>query len=110
MSELRNFLPAEPQQWRFQSTGVNPLETLFRPEKTAPSPDYYWSRSNFGFLRRKLSASSDEIRATVSISPQIMHGNPVFTGTRIPVYQIVEELADGTTLSDIVEDYPHLQP
>lgn len=110
MSELRNFLPTGPPQWRPQSTTVNPLETLFRSEKTAPTPEYYWSLSNFGYLRRKLSASSDEIKATVSMSPQIMHGNPVFSGTRIPVYQIVEELADGTTLSDIVDDYPALQP
>lgn len=38
----------------------------------------------------------------------IMHGNPVFQGTRIPVYQIIEELADGTSLQDILEGYPSL--
>jgi uncharacterized protein (DUF433 family) len=44
------------------------------------------------------------------MNAQIMHGNPVFRGTRIPVYEIVEELADGTTLAEILEGYPSLMP
>ena len=39
---------------------------------------------------------------------QVMHGNPVFRGTRIPIYQIIEELADGTPLAEIPEGYPSL--
>lgn len=70
--------------------------------------DLFWSSYNFEYLRRKLSASSDEIRNAVEMNVRIVHGNPVFCGTRVPIYQIVEELADGTTLAEIVEGYPSL--
>jgi len=64
--------------------------------------------SNFGYLRDRLKHSKDAIRNAVEMELNIMHGNPVFHGTRIPVYQIIEELADGTSLSDILEGYPSL--
>jgi uncharacterized protein (DUF433 family) len=41
---------------------------------------------------------------------QVMHGHPVFQGTRILIYQIVEEPADGTPLGEIPEAYPSLTP
>jgi uncharacterized protein (DUF433 family) len=70
--------------------------------------DLYSSLSNFGYLWRRLDASRDDIKDAVSMNLQVMHGNPVFQGTRIPIYQIVEELADGTSLAEIPEDYPSL--
>src|SRR5258707_9015126 len=73
-----------------------------------PQPIYYWAASNLWFLQRKLSASTDSIRGAVAIDLRIMHGNPVFLGSRIPIYEIVEELADGTTLSELAEGYPSL--
>ena len=64
--------------------------------------------TNYGYLRRRLKSSSKTVREAVEMNPQIMHGNPVFRGTRIPIYQILEELADGTPLYDIPEGYPSL--
>ncbi len=64
--------------------------------------------SNFGYLSERLKHSNDAIRNAVQMDLNIMHGNPVFQGTRIPVYQIIEELADGTSLPDILEGYPSL--
>jgi uncharacterized protein (DUF433 family) len=64
--------------------------------------------SNFGYLSERLNRSSDAVRRAVEMDLNIMHGNPVFQGTRIPIYQIIEELADGTTLQDILEGYPSL--
>jgi len=64
--------------------------------------------SNFGYLSERLKHSKDAIRNAVQMDLNIMHGNPVFQGTRIPIYQIVEELADGTSLPDILEGYPSL--
>jgi len=46
--------------------------------------------------------------AEIHIHPEIQHGNPVFKGTRIPVYQILQELVDGTSYKDILEGYPSL--
>jgi uncharacterized protein (DUF433 family) len=37
-----------------------------------------------------------------------MHGNPIFQGTRVPVYQVIEELADGTRLEELPECFPSL--
>src|SRR5258708_7279131 len=64
--------------------------------------------SYYGYLRRRLNASSEAVRSAVDMNLQIMHGNPVFRGTRIPIYQIIEELADGTPLAEIPEGYPSL--
>src|SRR2546430_1016507 len=64
------------------------------------------SQSNFRFLQRKLLFSPQHIRDSLEIDGSIKHGNPVFKGTRVPVYVVVEELADGATLEDIVEGYP----
>ena len=63
---------------------------------------------SFRFLRQKLSASPPNVQEAVSIQSGIMHGNPVFKGTRIPLYQVVDELADGTSLEELVEGYPSL--
>jgi uncharacterized protein (DUF433 family) len=64
--------------------------------------------SNFGYLSERLKRSNDAVRNAVEMDLNIMHGNPVFQGTRIPLYQIIEELADGTSLLDILEGYPSL--
>ncbi|GAG36836.1 unnamed protein product [marine sediment metagenome] len=39
----------------------------------------------------------------VTIDPDIMHGRPVLKGTRFPVAQLIAELADGHSTSDIAE-------
>jgi uncharacterized protein (DUF433 family) len=86
------------------------LRTLFPPEiRTGLDPERYWKLSNFGYLWRKLSASGDEIKEAVAMNAEIMHGNPVFRGTRIPIYEIIEELADGTTMTEVLAGYPSLR-
>lgn len=64
--------------------------------------------SNLMFFQKKLGQAPRAVTDAVQIDPTIMHGNPVFRGTRIPVYQIVEELADGTSLDDLLDGYPSL--
>jgi uncharacterized protein (DUF433 family) len=41
-------------------------------------------------------------------NPQIMLGKPVIKGTRITVELLMRKLADGFTVADILEMYPHL--
>ncbi len=85
------------------------IERMLQPGKErTQQPEIYWAHSNFQYLYRKLSASSDEVGNAVAMDVRIMHGNPVFRGTRIPIYQIIEELTDGTTLSEIMQGYPSL--
>ena len=52
----------------------------------------------------------DSFWQRISIDPKIMVGKPVIRGTRIPVELIVRMLAQGLPESDILREYPHLQP
>jgi len=41
--------------------------------------------------------------------PGIMVGKPVIKGTRITVELILRQLAQGVTIEEILENYPHLK-
>ncbi len=44
----------------------------------------------------------------IEINPKKMGGKPVIRGTRIPVYFILELLANGWSFEEILEGYPQL--
>ena len=44
----------------------------------------------------------------VVIDEKILGGKPVIRGTRIPVYLIVELVANGLSIKDILKEYPEL--
>jgi uncharacterized protein (DUF433 family) len=43
---------------------------------------------------------------SITIDPDIMHGIPVFRGTRVPVQTLFEYLEGGETLEDFLEGFP----
>ena len=45
----------------------------------------------------------------IEIKSTVCHGSPVIKGTRIPVSHIINAMAGGDTVADIVSDYPGLQ-
>ena len=45
----------------------------------------------------------------ITIDPDIMMGKPVIAGTRIPVYLILDLLAEGKNFNEIINTYPDLQ-
>lgn len=49
-------------------------------------------------------------RPHIAADPAIMHGAVCFTGTRIPVSVVLDNLADGQTPDRILEQYPTLKP
>lgn len=49
-----------------------------------------------------------EIEKRIVRDPEILRGKPVVRGTRIPVYVIVESFGNGSTESEILEDFPDL--
>jgi uncharacterized protein (DUF433 family) len=65
-------------------------------------------KTNISFLRFKLAGSPEIVRNAIKIDPGVMHGNPVFQGTRVPVYQLIQELADGTRLDELPDCFPSL--
>ena len=44
----------------------------------------------------------------IVVDPDIMLGKPVLAGTRITVELILEKLAAGETMEQILEEYPQL--
>jgi len=40
--------------------------------------------------------------------PKICHGKPIFKGTRVLVSDVLEMLAEGMTIDEILEEYPQL--
>ena len=44
----------------------------------------------------------------IEINPEVMHGKPVIRGTRVPVELLLRKLAEGATISDLLDSYPRL--
>ncbi|GJE02712.1 DUF433 domain-containing protein [Methylobacterium isbiliense] len=53
-------------------------------------------------------AEFDDAKAMVSTDPEVMGGAPCFTGTRIPVHDIVDMMANGDTIAALAQAYPAL--
>jgi uncharacterized protein (DUF433 family) len=61
--------------------------------------------------RRELAASLRDLRLArrmVVSDPEILGGDPVFRGTRIPVHMIAELVAQGSKPAELMESYPRL--
>lgn len=52
----------------------------------------------------------DDWQERIHSDPQVCHGKPCIRGTRILVSVVLDNLAEGFTAEQIVEDYPPLQP
>lgn len=44
----------------------------------------------------------------ISINPKICHGQACIKGTRIPVHQILQMLANGDSAEELLEEYPSI--
>ena len=45
----------------------------------------------------------------IVVDPEVLSGKPVIKGTRIPVYLIIELLANGLTEKEVLRQYPTLK-
>ena len=52
--------------------------------------------------------TEDELLDRISVNPRVMVGKPVIRGTRLTVEYILELLAHGTAMDEILEEYPGL--
>lgn len=44
----------------------------------------------------------------IEINPKVLVGKPVIKGTRITVELVLEKLASGQSIDEILRSYPHL--
>lgn len=44
----------------------------------------------------------------IIIDPKICHGKPVIKGTRVLVSNILSYLASGSTVEEVLEDFPNI--
>ena len=42
----------------------------------------------------------------ITIDPKVCHGQACIRGTRLPVHQILQMLANGDTIEELLQDYP----
>jgi uncharacterized protein (DUF433 family) len=47
-----------------------------------------------------------DIRQLITIDKQILNGQPVFSGTRVPVASLIDHLEAGVSLDEFLEDFP----
>ncbi len=45
----------------------------------------------------------------ITIDPDICHGKPTIRGLRYPVENMLELLASGMSIEELLEDYPDLE-
>ena len=45
----------------------------------------------------------------VTVDPEIIHGTPVFKGTRVPIDTLFDYLATGDSLEEFLEDFPSVK-
>lgn len=45
------------------------------------------------------------VAGVVSVDPDIMHGTPCFTGTRVPVQTLLDYIEEGDTLNSFLKDF-----
>ena len=58
------------------------------------------------YLRFVTAQQKASLAGVVSVDPEIMHGTPCFTGTRVPVQTLLDYIEEGDTLHSFVRDFP----
>ncbi|MEW6686206.1 MAG: DUF433 domain-containing protein [Candidatus Edwardsbacteria bacterium] len=48
-------------------------------------------------------------RERITVNPNVMLGKPVIKGTRITVELLLRKLAEGASIEELLEVYPHLR-
>jgi uncharacterized protein (DUF433 family) len=48
------------------------------------------------------------LESVISISKEIMHGTPCFSGTRVPVQTLMDFLETGETIDEFLAVYPYI--
>ena len=58
------------------------------------------------YLKVVTGKQKASLAGVVSVDPEIMHGTPCFTGTRVPVQTLLDYIEEGDTLHSFLRDFP----
>lgn len=47
-----------------------------------------------------------ELKDLISIDPEVLAGQPVFKGTRVPIETLFDHLEAGVSLEEFLDDFP----
>jgi uncharacterized protein (DUF433 family) len=53
--------------------------------------------------------SNESLLSRITVDPEICHGKPCIRGLRYPVETILEYLAGGDTIEDLLKEFPDLE-
>ena len=53
--------------------------------------------------------SSDDLLSRITVDPEICHGKPCVRGLRYPVETLLEYLAGGDSIEDLLVEFPDTQ-
>ena len=53
--------------------------------------------------------SSENLLSRITVDPEICHGKPCVRGLRYPVESILEYLAGGNSVEDLLAEFPDLE-
>ncbi|MEL7359107.1 MAG: DUF433 domain-containing protein [Cyanobacteria bacterium J06560_6] len=56
-----------------------------------------------------MAAVSDKLLSRITTDREILSGKPIVRGMRISVSMVLELLAKGATMQEVLEDYPMLE-
>lgn len=97
------------------SLPVERRQSLFREVSTQPDMSMVRANSllhvDVAEARREVDArirDLEDAEAAIAVDPETLGGEPVFKGTRIPVYAVVAMLAAGVDRDELLSGYPRL--
>lgn len=47
-----------------------------------------------------------DIKKIISVDSEILGGQPVFTGTRVPIESLIDHLEAGVSIDEFLDDFP----
>ena len=53
--------------------------------------------------------SNDNLLARITVDPDVCHGKPCVRGLRYPVESLLEYLAGGDSIDDLLREFPDLE-
>lgn len=101
---LAGRLPLDRRQALFREVAVNPDAKFLKADKLL--------FVDVASARRYVSArlrDLEDAESLIHVDKETLGGEPVFKGTRIPVYFVAGMLDDGADIDEVLEGYPKLE-